>query len=42
MDLFENRALTIGGGYAMIPLMEREIITRHGWLTAAEFSISSP
>ena len=28
---------TIGGGYAMIPLMEREIITRHGWLTAAEF-----
>lgn len=28
---------TIGGGYAMVPLMEREIITRHGWLTAAEF-----
>lgn len=28
---------TIGGGYAMIPLMEREIITNHGWLTAAEF-----
>ena len=28
---------TIGGGYAMIPLMEREIITRQGWLTAAEF-----
>lgn len=28
---------TIGGGYAMIPLMEREIIFRHGWLTAAEF-----
>lgn len=28
---------TIGGGYAMIPLMEREIITGQGWLTAAEF-----
>ncbi len=28
---------TIGGGYAMIPLMEREIIFNHGWLTAAEF-----
>ncbi len=28
---------TIGGGYAMIPLMEAEIINRHGWLTAAEF-----
>lgn len=28
---------TIGGGYAMLPLMEREIITRHSWLTAAEF-----
>jgi chromate transporter len=28
---------TIGGGYAMIPLMEAEIINRYGWLTAAEF-----
>ncbi len=28
---------TLGGGYAMIPLMEREIITAHSWLTAAEF-----
>jgi chromate transporter len=28
---------TIGGGYAMIPLMEREIIVNHGWLTAADF-----
>ncbi|NLA05616.1 MAG: chromate transporter [Firmicutes bacterium] len=28
---------TIGGGYAMIPLMEREIITGHGWLTAPQF-----
>jgi chromate transporter len=28
---------TIGGGYAMIPLMEAEIIARQGWLTAPEF-----
>lgn len=28
---------TIGGGYAMIPLMEAEMINRSGWLTAAEF-----
>lgn len=28
---------TIGGGYAMIPLMEAEVIKRHGWLTASEF-----
>lgn len=28
---------TLGGGYAMIPLMEAEVINRHGWLTAAEF-----
>lgn len=28
---------TIGGGYAMIPLMEAEIIKRHGWLTPADF-----
>lgn len=28
---------TLGGGYAMIPLMEAEIINRYGWLTAPEF-----
>jgi chromate transporter len=28
---------TIGGGYAMIPLMEAEVIKVHGWLNAAEF-----
>ncbi len=28
---------TIGGGYAMIPLMEAEVISVHGWLNAAEF-----
>lgn len=28
---------TIGGGYAMIPLMEAEVISVHGWLSAPEF-----
>lgn len=28
---------TIGGGYAMIPLMEAEVIRVHGWLGPAEF-----
>ncbi len=28
---------TIGGGYAMIPLMEAEIIVIQGWMSASEF-----
>ncbi|MEW5865731.1 MAG: chromate transporter [Bacillota bacterium] len=28
---------TFGGGYAMIPLMQREIINVNGWLTMKEF-----
>lgn len=28
---------TIGGGYAMIPLVEREVVTRRQWLTPEEF-----
>lgn len=30
-------AFTIGGGYAMIPLMRREIVEREGWLSQREF-----
>lgn len=30
-------AFTIGGGYAMIPLMQRELVERHGWLTEEDF-----
>jgi chromate transporter len=30
-------AFTFGGGYAMIPLIEQDIIVAHGWLTMAEF-----
>lgn len=28
---------TIGGGYAMIPLIEREVVDRHRWLDKEEF-----
>lgn len=28
---------TVGGGYAMVPLMEREFVERRGWLSHEEF-----
>ena len=28
---------TIGGGYAMIPLMQREVVERHRWVDEGEF-----
>ncbi len=30
-------AFTFGGGYAMIPLIQHEVINRRGWLTREEF-----
>jgi len=30
-------AFSFGGGYAMLPLIEEEIIQVHGWLTTSEF-----
>ena len=30
-------AFTIGGGYVMIPIMEREIVDRHKWLNRDDF-----
>lgn len=30
-------AFTFGGGYAMIPLIEREVIDRRGWVARQEF-----
>ncbi len=30
-------AFTFGGGYAMIPLIEREVVDKHHWLTTEEF-----
>ena len=40
LDLFLAFArvgvLTFGGGYAMIPMLEREIVDRHGWASSEE------
>lgn len=30
-------AFTFGGGYAMIPIIQHEVINRRGWLTEQEF-----
>ena len=29
---------TIGGGYAMIPLIQQQLIDRHGWITPEQFT----
>ena len=29
-------AFTFGGGYAMIPILEREIVDKHGWASSEE------
>ena len=37
--LFAKTALlTFGGGYAMVPLFQNEIVTRHAFLSAADFA----
>lgn len=33
---FKIGAFTFGGGYAMIPVLEREFVTDRGWLTSEE------
>lgn len=36
-SFFKIGAFTFGGGWAMISLMEKEIVDRNGWLTRREF-----
>ncbi len=36
-SFFKVGTFTIGGGYAMIPLMQRELVERHGWINDTEF-----
>jgi chromate transporter len=31
-------AVSFGGGYSMIPLLEREAVREHGWLTLQQFT----
>lgn len=37
LSFFKIGIISFGGGYAMIPLIEREIIEVQGWLTSTEF-----
>lgn len=36
-SFFKIGTFTVGGGYAMIPLMQRELVERHRWITDEEF-----
>lgn len=33
---FKVGLLTFGGGYAMLPMLQREVVERHGWITEEE------
>lgn len=35
---FKIGLFTIGGGYAMIPLIRTEVISHHGWMTLDQFT----
>ena len=36
-SFFKVGTFTVGGGYAMLPLMQRELVDKHRWLTEEEF-----
>lgn len=37
LSIFKIGAFTFGGGYAMIPLIEEEVVNNKGWLSKEEF-----
>ncbi|MDR0362884.1 MAG: chromate transporter [Planctomycetota bacterium] len=37
VSFFKIGLFTIGGGYAMLPLIEREVVERRGWLSGGGF-----
>lgn len=37
ITFFKIGAFSFGGGYAMLPLLEEEVIRNHGWMTSGEF-----
>lgn len=37
ITFFKIGAFSFGGGYAMLPLIEEEVIQNHHWLTSTEF-----
>ena len=36
-SFFKIGAFTLGGGYAMIPMIEAEVVDKHGWIDKEEF-----
>lgn len=36
VSFFKIGAFTFGGGYAMLPMLQREVVQRHGWVTEEE------
>lgn len=36
-SFFKVGTFTVGGGYAMLPLMQRELVDRHGWMDETAF-----
>ena len=36
-SFFKVGTFTVGGGYAMLPLMQRELVDRHAWMDESEF-----
>ena len=34
---FKIGVFTLGGGYAMIPIIEEEVVKKHAWLTKESF-----
>lgn len=36
-SFFKIGAFTIGGGYAMLPLIEKEVVDKKGWIERGEF-----
>jgi chromate transporter len=38
LTFFKIGALSFGGAYSFLPLLEREIVTNHGWLDPEEFA----
>ena len=36
-SFFKIGAFTFGGGWAMIPIIEKEVVDKYGWLSKEEF-----
>lgn len=37
ISFFKIGAFSFGGGYAMLPLLEKELVEKHGWIKIADF-----